>query len=103
MTKKLTFTGHSDDLFCVYVNGSALDEIDTCGVGKAMYSIENGNEIIIVVGEYASDCWMIGVQQFDEETPIPNWQISLSQNPDCDYSPMLTIVCPDETLVINNR
>ncbi|WP_392564219.1 hypothetical protein RHO13_00935 [Orbus wheelerorum] len=72
MTKKLTLTGYSDDLFCVSIDGKPYEEIDTCGKGKAIYSLQSGDDRMLVIAEYGCDIWVIGVSQICDGVPIPD-------------------------------
>jgi len=99
MTKKLTFTGHSDDLFCVSINDQPHEEID-CFSQKAIYILEAESGTILVIGKYSYDgTWLIGIMQVGEECPIPDWKMEIKANPDCSYSPLLIIECPDDIKV----
>ena len=104
MSKKLTFTGYSDDVFLLYVNSNPSGQIDSFD-RRVIFLIKSNNEQLLVIGEYISDVWMIGVAQVNEDTPLPNWTISIIQNPECGYSPLLEINCPDDVVIsdFNNK
>src|SRR5687768_10910779 len=46
-----------------------------------------------------SGCWFFGVGQVDEEIPLPDWPIRISQSPDVAYSTRLEIDVPDDVKV----
>ncbi|MFQ0995460.1 hypothetical protein ACGH6Q_10655, partial [Gilliamella sp. BG2] len=97
MTKQLTFIGHSDDIFSVSINGKPVEEID-CFDKLARYKVSSGENQLYVIGEYVTPCvWMIGVAPVNEGIPIPNWNIQLINGH--NYSPALTIECPDDVKI----
>ncbi|MWN90985.1 hypothetical protein GQ597_09750 [Gilliamella sp. Pra-s65] len=89
--------GHSDDIFSVLVDGELVEEID-CFDEKARYKVSSGENQLYVIGEYVAPCvWMIGVAPVNEGIPIPNWNIQLINWH--NYSPALTIDCPDDVII----
>lgn len=98
---ELIFQGHSDDTFGEY--GLTGDDYDCCGSGALIvYSVEAAGEGLRVIGQYGGKdwpswlpaCWLIAIQQLDEDIPIPDWPMEF-QTGDSGYSPMLIIDAPD--------
>lgn len=109
--QKLVFEGHSDDTFGEYE--SFHDDYDCCASGALIvWQVEalDGSGLN-VVGQYGGrdwpgecpGCWLIGVQQMEEDTPLPDWPMRFETS-DSGYSPRLIIEVPDEiTLRCLNR
>ncbi len=106
MTIQYTFSGHSDDLFCVRASNGTGDEMDNCANGKPLvYLVEHPTDgKFYVWGLYSpandpvrNGCWVIGIQMFDEDVPIPKWGYGV--HPEHGYSHALLIVAPDGTQV----
>lgn len=97
MTKQLTFIGHSDDIFSVSINGKPVEEID-CFDRQARYKVSSGKNQLYVIGDFvAPGVWMIGVAQVNAGIQIPSWNIQLTH--EHNYSPALTIECPDDVKI----
>lgn len=102
---KLSFIGHSDDTFGEY--GVFQDDYDCCASGRPIvWEVKCGDEGLFVFGQYGGrdwpskspGCWMIGVQQLDEDIPLPNWPMQF-RTADSGYSPELLINAPDGTVI----
>jgi len=98
--RTLKFYGASDDLF--YIEGTTKDEPDEIGCFEKVVTVWVGNEDegLFVTGMYApnnsSACWMVGISQFDEDMPLPDWKMSWDVD---GYSVELTIEVPDDIAV----
>jgi hypothetical protein len=108
---KLRFEGFSDDTFGESATG--IDH-DNCANGKPIvFRVTAGNNGLFVFGVYdcvrhifpdsLPACWMIGIQQIDEDVPIPDWNIgfenSTSNRYSCGHSPVLLIDAPDDVKI----
>ena len=96
--KTLRFQGFSDDTFGEY--NETNDDVDNCADGTPIQCvIESTEGKLVVVGHYelhpTDGCWTIGISNYDEETPIPNWNIRMGQAPR-PYSPSIEIDVPDD-------
>ena len=98
--KTLMFRGYSDDTF---MELTTKTDYDNCASGEPIRMIVGCPEgQLIVVGHYAcSDTseavWMVGIEQCDEDKPIPEWPIRMRSE---DYSPVLEIDVPDDFQVV---
>lgn len=105
--KTLQFQGYSDDTFGEY--GVTNDDYDCCANGKPivwMLDDTASDDGMLVVGQYSGrdwlddqpGCWLIGIQQLDEDVPLPAWPMrwSTAEN---GYSPSLEIDVPDSVAV----
>ena len=104
--KTLKFAGASDDTFGDEETGT---DHDNCANGKPMVfrvlssSVAEG---LFVWGQYsgrdwpasAPGCWVVGVQQLEEDVPLPGWPIRFETAPN-GYSPLLLIDAPDDVTV----
>ena len=69
--KKMVIYGSSDD--CRIIGGDFSEE-EYCDVAKVTDSEGNGFFIIWSYSEKVRNgCWCIGIQQLDEDIPIPDW------------------------------
>jgi len=109
--KQLRFEGFSDDTFGDSTTG--MDH-DNCANGRPIvFRATSGNYGLFVFGTYDCQrhifpdslpgCWMIGIQQINEDVPIPDWNIrfenSTRNRSGCGYSPILTIDAPDDVKI----
>lgn len=97
---KLTFAGASDDL--IEITGpDGADEFNVHGPGQIMWSADvvdpDGSPVIRVLVLLLDDngCWHVAAGQVDEDTPMPDWPISIRQDPTCSYAAELQIDAPD--------
>ncbi len=97
---KLRFEGHSDDTFGEY--DYFHDDYDCCASGRPIvFKLTCGDEGLFVYGQYngkdwpdeTPGCWMIGIQQLDEDQPL-RWPMRFEVG-ECGYSPALIIEAPD--------
>jgi hypothetical protein len=113
--KTLRFEGHSDDTFGEY--NVLQDDYDCCASGRPIvFRVDDPRETeevgLLVIGQYAGrewlpdqpGCWMIGIQQLEEDIPLPPWPMRWS-TADSGYSPRLEIDVPDNVLIrcLNSR
>ena len=103
--KTLKFEGASYDTFGeMGIDGT---DHDNCANGKPIVfklsAEENGaTEGMFIYGMYANHqmpietpgCWMVGVQNLEDDQPLPNWNIRI-ENGSCEYSPTLLVDVPD--------
>lgn len=93
----LRFEGYSDDTFGEYEHTHT--DYDNCASGKPIQClVEAGGQKMYVIGQYAhptDGCWTIGITPYNEDTPIPDWDIRMC-GIDCGYSPMLEMTVPDD-------
>lgn len=98
---ELRFEGYSDDTFGELTTG--IDH-DNCANGRPMlFKVCSGDEGLIVHGQYnnltwpnsAPGCWMIGVQQLEEDVPLPAWPMRFETGKS-GYTPTLIIEAPDD-------
>lgn len=105
--KTFCFEGYSDDTFGEY--GSTKEDWDNCANGHPfVVSVWSASEKtgLYVWGWYAGKqwpkeapgCWMIGVQQWDEDIALPRWNIRYS-NGESGYTPSLLLDVPDDTKI----
>lgn len=97
--KTLKFEGYSDDTMMEH--GITNQSYDNCATDSPIHCIISaGNERIVITGYYninpTGGVWMMGVSQYDEDSPIPNWPIKFKTKPSIGYSPILEIDVPDE-------
>lgn len=106
----LKFQGHSDDTFGEY--GHFNDDHDNCANGspivfkvevpEANLEPDAQREGLFVWGLYGPvkapkstpGCWVIGLQQLDEDVPLPSWPMrwEISER---GYSPVLILDAPE--------
>lgn len=96
----LRFHGNSDDTFGEY--GRRSIDHDNCASGDPIrFLVKSGKDSLIVSGQYGvgpGATWTVGVEQVDDERPLPPWPIRLRACRGCDecgYSPTLEIDAPD--------
>ena len=104
---KLIFEGNSDDTFGEY--GFTKDDYDCCASGALIvYRVtEKDSGGLNVVGQYAGrdwpdecpGCWLIGIQQVEEDVPIPEWPMRF-ETADNGYSPRLIIEAPEGVEIV---
>lgn len=102
----LRFEGHSDDTFGEYASTS--DDFDNCADGSPIvFKVSSPDGAgLFVWGLYNAHrspvatpgCWVIGVQQLDEDITIPSWPMKFDITKR-GYSPTLTIDAPEGTKV----
>ncbi len=110
--RELEFFGVSDDLF--EIRGTHEDEpSELCGWNKPMHVLLEGSEgKVCITAMYHLDggppCWSIGLTPAGEGEPIPDWYIkwnlynsdsSVGPNPGSEYSPLMTMVVPEDVKV----
>lgn len=100
-TVQLRFQGHSDDTFGEY--GVSQIDADNNANGKPIVfrvtSLDAGLRVYGFYGgvhfpPHSPPCWIIGIQQLDEDVPIPDWPIKF-ETADSGYSPVLVIEVSD--------
>lgn len=94
--------GASDDL--VEVEGcKGADEFNSYERGPLMWRGEllgpTGNPMRIHA--IFEGCWSFAVGQCDEELPMPDWPIRITQHDDPRYSVLLEIDAPEGTELVN--
>lgn len=99
--KNLRFEGHSDDTFGEY--GLTNEDFGNCATGTPFVCriVSDSGEGLHVWGQYAGKdwpnkapgCWMVGIQQLDEDRPIPNWPMRFTSG---GYTVELHIEAPDD-------
>ena len=102
--KAIEFCGTSDDLF--EVNGFLSEEFDCTYESvhdkpvRLLVCKTDHSEGLYVVGHYAAapgGCWAVGVQQLDEDVPLPDrWRLSLDWQ---GYTVILRIAIPDDVAI----
>lgn len=100
--KTLQFYGASDNLF--EVEGPGIRDEIGCYDRPGIYKVISNSGRLFVIGEYAvanEATWMVGVQQADEDIPLPAWPIRFVAKSPVSYSPMLELDVPDDTIVIH--
>ena len=106
--RELQFSGYSDDTFGL-VNDIGIDYDNCASMKPIVFKVCRESEPhvgLFVFGQYAvcpGGTWVIGVTQLDEDFPLPNWITCIDQNEDCPYSPLLTMVVPDDVVVEHVR
>jgi hypothetical protein len=101
----LSFSGYSDDTFGEYEH--FRDDYDCCANGRPIVfkltanAREGSDEQVgmYVYGQYSGRdfpkgtpaCWMIGVQQLDDDKPFP-WPMRFESD---GYTPVLLIEAPE--------
>lgn len=97
----LIFEGYSDDTFGEY--NFFKNDYDNCGSGSPIvFQLSSGGESVNVYGQYNGKdwpdylpgCWVIGVQQIEEDFPIPPWPMRF-ESASSGYSPRLIIEAPE--------
>lgn len=106
MTKPLRFEGQSDDTFGEY--GRTMEDYDNCASGKPIvFGVVDRTEAgLLVWGQYggrdrpegAPPCWVVGVQQLEEDAPLPDWPMRF-ETASNGYSPALVIDAPEGVVV----
>lgn len=104
----LSFQGHSDDTFGEY--GRSNQDSDNCATGrpivfKVVCPDGAGLHVwgLYGVGQSPRDapgCWVIGIQQLDEDVPLPDWRMRWYS---AGYSPILEIYAPADAIVTEVR
>lgn len=95
----LTMYGASDDLI-------EAEGIPGCDEFTADYNPDSLTMGSFVVGGKMrilaayDGCWMFAIGQVDEDVPLPDWPISISQHTDISYSTMITIEVPEGTTLV---
>jgi hypothetical protein len=101
-TTTLRFEGASDDTF-----GWQQDEYDNCASGRPIvWEVRTPDGAgLHVWGIYGADapvriaCWTVGVQQLNEDVPMPDWPVRLETATN-GYSPVLVIEVPSEDVAV---
>lgn len=103
----ITFTGGGDDNVCVTAPGQS-EEYLTYQEGSVMWRAdvtgpETGQAIRVTAlfDEGQTGCWSFAAGQVDDDTPMPDWPISIRQAPDTSYSALLAIDAPAGTTIRN--
>lgn len=94
--RTLRFSGASDDLVHVDGGPKKYDEINT-------YSAVNfvvGGALMVKVYYDENGTWGVGLSQWEEGTPIPDWPMRFTQHPDIDYSILFEVDVPDDVSVV---
>lgn len=104
--KQVVFSGHSDDILMWTPHDAKWtgDEAYVSGNDEAAFKVfrkkEDGTEEgFYVFGKYGYNktqggCWIIGIQQFDEDVPVPDWGLRLGAH---KYSVLLFVdALPDD-------
>jgi len=105
--KTLAFEGYSDDTFGEY--RTTMDDASNSANGKPIvFSVRSPStgDGLFVWGLYANDdaprstpgCWVIGIQQLDEDVLLPLWPMYW-RTAKSGYSPILEIDAPDDVVV----
>lgn len=96
--QRAIFSGASDDLI----------EIEGVKGGDEYSGMTGRDEIVagtfnvggkLRVRALYDGCWSFAVGQVDEDIPLPDWPISVTQHPETPYSVALVIECPDDVKV----
>lgn len=99
---KITFYGASDD--CVEVESTAFtDEFNVYDdIWSGTLKSADGALRVCVGFDYTRNgCWFVGVAPAGEDQPIPDWPISITQHPEVENSPLLTVEAPDDTTLVD--
>ena len=109
--RELRFEGHSDDTFGEY--GWFREDYDCCASGAMIVfkvTDPRGNGLH-VCGQYSGKqwpdampgCWLVGIQQLEEDVPLPNWPMRWEMS-DAGYSPTLFVSVPigSKMVCLNN-
>jgi hypothetical protein len=99
--KEFKFAGQSDDTFGE--DTPCGMNYDNCASGEPIIFRLNSpstEQQLLVVGQYnntGNACWTIGITSVNEDIPVPeNWKYRFGLT-DREYSPQLSIECPDDT------
>lgn len=103
MTKQLRFEGCSDDTFGEY-GVTKIDDDNASSGRPIVFRVRAEGEGFYVYGFYdpkgvpesSPACWIIGIQQLDEDRIIPRWPMRFEG---IGYSPVLFIDAPDDVEV----
>lgn len=85
------WAGQGDVVFLDEPKGALWAEYNVCDISR--YRVQAGDDAALVYALYSEvGCWVLGVGQVDEGTPIPAyWKISIDQSPETGYSARVTI------------
>jgi hypothetical protein len=98
----ITFSGGSDDVVTVQT-GKDVEEYYTYERGPVMWhaDVTDGAIQVVRVTALYDGCWSFAVGQVDDDFPLPDWPISIRQDPHTRYSALLEIDAPDGAKVTN--
>ena len=96
--KKMVIYGSSDD--CRIIGGDFHEE-EYCDIAKVTDKDGKGLYIIWSYSEKVRNgCWCIGIQQLDEDVPIPDWardvKVTMSER---GYSVVYELNVPDDVII----
>ena len=98
--KTAKFYGASDDL--IEVEGvKGADEFNVVAAGPHIASFNLGGKMRIHA--LYDGCWSFAVSQVDEEIPLPDWPIRISQSKDSKYSTCLEVDVPDDVKLFQEK
>jgi hypothetical protein len=99
---KISFAGGSDDIVTV-TTPDGTEEYYTYERGPIMWHADVTDGAIQVVRVYAlyDGCWSFAAGQVNDDGPMPDWPISIRQDPETRYSALLEIDAPAGTKVRN--
>lgn len=97
MSRTLTLAGFSDDV-AILTDDGAPAEHDAYNGAQFHLIAPTGQMQIALTLDDNSGCWHVALGQTDEAHPMPKWPIATSQA-DADYSVLVTIEAPDDTIV----
>ena len=93
--KTASFYGASDDLIEI-AGVPGADEFNICKDGPYIATFNLGGKVRIHA--FYDGCWSFAVGQVDEDIPLPDWPIRITQH-EKGYSTQLEIDVPDDTKV----
>jgi hypothetical protein len=98
----LEFWGRGDEYFgwqLLEDGAVAHDDHDDCAaLSVRAYHVACGGQRLAVTGVYGRGCmWSVGIGPIDDDEPMPDWEMQWRFR---DYTAVLSIVLPDDTLVI---
>lgn len=101
---KISIYGASDDL--VEVQGcEGADEFDTYNTNPSPVAwrgdLRAPDGQAMRVEALYDDVWRLAFGQVDEDTPLPEWPLTLRQHPEIPYSVLAVIDAPEGTALIN--
>lgn len=103
---KITFAGGSDDIVTVRT-GKDVEEYYTYERGPVMWHADvtdGAIEVVRVTALQLGDgdgVWHFAAGQIAEDFPLPDWPITIRQDPHTRYSALLEIDAPDGAKVTN--
>jgi hypothetical protein len=102
---KITFSGGSDDVVTVQT-GRDVEEYYTYEKGPLMWrahvSGPDPDDVVVVTALMSEGgCWNFAAGQDADDFPLPDWPITIRQDPHTRYSALLEIDAPDGAKVTN--